>query len=128
MVQRDVLARSREMPSNCRLAPGDPEALKCEEVFTRFEESSEVAYIKLASGRLTENQIAKTLWREQVQVRSEHKFFSSGGSESKFSFSWSIDTLFKLHRLGSDIIKSCAVTLLRLGQFPVSGSNIRRIV
>lgn len=59
MAQRDVLAWSREMPPNCRLTPGHPGTLKCEELFTKSEESSEAAYIKLASDRLTENQIAK---------------------------------------------------------------------
>lgn len=44
MVQRDVLTQSREMPPNCRLAPEHPGTLKCEELFTRFEESSEVAH------------------------------------------------------------------------------------
>lgn len=61
------------MPPNCRLAPGQPVPLKREELFTKFEESSEaeVAYIKLASDRLTENQVAKTLWREQVHFSLE---------------------------------------------------------
>lgn len=59
MAQRDVLAWSREIPPSCRLAPGHPGTLKCEGLLTKFEESSEVAYIKLASDRLTENQIAK---------------------------------------------------------------------
>lgn len=88
--------------------PGHPGTLKCEELLTKSEESSEAAYIKLSSDRLIENQTAKTLWRVQVQVRKEPKFFSSGGSESQLSFSWSIDALFKLHQLGSDIIKSRA--------------------
>ena len=36
-------------------APGHPGTVKCEELFSKFEQSLEAAYIKLASDRLAEN-------------------------------------------------------------------------